>query len=234
MKTIKKILSFLPLLFIALIACSQTVNQTVNVVEFNKGLSADVQVLDVRTPEEFNQGHLKEAMLADWNNQEEFIRRVAALEKDKPVYLYCLSGTRSAAATKYMKGQGFDVVELKGGIKAWKDAEYPLMGEKEVAEISEKSYREMLDSASLVLVDFGAEWCPPCRKMKPILEEVEEENPSLSLIHIDGGSQGKLMKEFSVSQLPTYVLYKDGKEVWRTVGLTEKKVLNQTITRFKD
>lgn len=229
MKTIKKRLSLLPLLFVAFNSFSQ-----VSVEVFEKGLSADVQVLDVRTPEEFNKGHLKNAMLADWKNQEEFISRVAALDKNDPVFLYCLSGNRSAAATKYMREQGFEVVELKGGIKAWKEAELPLVEEIKVAEISEKSYRDRLSSADLVLVDFGAEWCPPCRKMKPILEEVEEENPLLSLIHIDGGSQGKLMKEFSVVQLPTYVLYKNGIEVWRAIGLTDKEVLSQTIARFKE
>lgn len=230
MKNIKIGFSFLALMLITFSACSQTVN----VEAFEKGLSAQVQVLDVRTPEEFNQGHLKDAMLADWNNQEEFKRRVAALEKDEPVYLYCLSGGRSAAATKYMRNEGFEVVELKGGINAWKQANLPLQGEKEVEELSKISYEAMLTSADIVLVDFGAEWCPPCRKMKPILDDVVKENPFISLVHIDGGSQDKLMKDMSVSQMPTYILYKKGKEVWRTVGLTDKKVLNQNIARFTD
>lgn len=207
--------------------------QVVDVAGFEKGLSPDAQVLDVRTPEEFNQGHLKDAMLANWKEKEEFVRRIEALDKTKPVYVYCLSGGRSTAAAEFLNEQGFKVTELKGGINAWKQADKPLEGAKETVQISPKSYDAMLHSSSLVLVDFGAAWCPPCRKMEPILNEIKKERPQVSLINIDGGSQTALMKAHQVLEMPTYILYKEGKEVWRTSGLTEKSVLLAALTKFK-
>ena len=163
--------------------------QTIDVNGFEKGLSTDVQLLDVRTMEEFKEGHLKGAMLADWKEKEEFARRVASLDKKKPVFVYCLSGGRSAAALAYLEENGFTVTELE------------------------------------VLMNFGASWCPPCRKMEPVLAELKTENPNVGILNIDAGKEQELMKAYSVKQIPTYILYKNGEEVWRTSGETKKSVI---------
>lgn len=208
--------------------------QTVDVNTFeNKITKKEVQILDVRTPEEFDLGHLSNAMLANWNEKDEFIRRIAALDKDEPVYIYCLSGKRSAEAANVLRDIGFsEVIELQGGINAWKQGDKRLEAESETAQISSNSYKGMLKSSSLVLVDFGAVWCPPCRKMEPILQEIEKENPNISLIRIDAGSQSTLMKSNNVLEMPTYILYKDGKEVWRASGLMEKDKINTAILSY--
>jgi rhodanese-related sulfurtransferase len=199
----------------------------------NKITKKEVQILDVRTPEEFDLGHLSNAMLANWNEKDEFIRRIAALDKDEPVYIYCLSGKRSAEAANVLRERGFsEVIELQGGINAWKQGDKRLEAESETAQISSNSYKGMLKSSSLVLVDFGAVWCPPCRKMEPILQEIEKENPNISLIRIDAGSQSTLMKSNNVLEMPTYILYKDGKEVWRASGLMEKDKINTAILSY--
>lgn len=223
------------LLFNACNSIAQTTDQVVDVNTFEKEISqGEVQLLDVRTPEEFNQGHLSNAMLANWNEKAEFIRRVEALDKDEPVYIYCLSGGRSAAAADLLREKGFSsVIELQRGINAWKQEDKPLEGEANIEQISNESYLAMLTSSSLVLVDFGASWCPPCRKMAPLIKEIEEENPTVTLIQIDGGSQTALMKTHNVFEMPTYVLYKDGKEVWRGVGLMEKKKFSSVLEQFK-
>jgi len=209
--------------------------QIVDVNTFEKETSkSEVQLLDVRTAEEFNQGHLSNAMLANWNEKAEFIRRVEALDKNEPIYIYCLSGGRSAAAANLLREKGFShVTELQGGINAWKQGDKPLEGEAAIEQISNESYLAMLTSSSLVLVDFGATWCPPCRKMEPIVKEIEEENPKVTLLKIDGGSQTSLMKNHNVFEMPTYILYKDGKEVWRDSGLMEKNKLSNALEQFK-
>jgi rhodanese-related sulfurtransferase len=214
---------------------AQTTDQVVDVNTFEKETSnKEIQLLDVRTPEEFNQGHLTNAMLANWNEKAEFIRRIEALDKDEPVYIYCLSGGRSAAAADLLREKGFSkVTELQGGINAWKQGDKPIEGEADIEQISNESYLAMLTSSSLVLVDFGATWCPPCRKMAPIIKEIEEENPTVTLIQIDGGSQTALMKIHGVFEMPTYILYKDGKEVWREAGLIEKNKITNAFEQFK-
>ena len=117
------ILSF----FISTLAFSQD-KKTVPVDEFAKGITdKKAIVLDVRRPEEFKDGHIKGALNANWQNQEEFKAKTAKLDKSKPVYVYCLSGVRSDKASEYLLKSGFkQVIALDGGIKAWTEAEKPV------------------------------------------------------------------------------------------------------------
>ena len=84
------------------------------------------QLLDVRTAGEFSGGHLANARNLDWTNGQ-LEATVRELDKTKPVLLYCASGRRSAAASEYLREQGFtDVVDLSEGITAWRDAGNPI------------------------------------------------------------------------------------------------------------
>jgi len=82
-------------------------------------------MLDVRTVEEYNQGHIKDAVLIPIQVLEE---RLSEVPKDKQVYLYCHSGTRSARAAKMLAKHGFTNIEnVLGGFEAWKHAGYPVV-----------------------------------------------------------------------------------------------------------
>lgn len=96
---------------------------------FKEKLGESVTVLDVRTPEEFKDGAISGAVLADWWNKSDFATQTAKLDKTKPIYIYCLSGVRSAAAAAELRKKGFTVTELKGGIKAWQKAGFPVAHE---------------------------------------------------------------------------------------------------------
>src|SRR5688572_30458740 len=64
--------------------------------------NTETQLLDVRREDEFKSGHIEGAFLADWTNKKQFLSRVQYLDKAKPVYIYCLSGGRSAAAATWL------------------------------------------------------------------------------------------------------------------------------------
>jgi thioredoxin-like negative regulator of GroEL len=84
-------------------------------------------------------------------------------------------------------------------------------------------FNNSIKSAQFVLVDFGAEWCPPCKKMEPVLKDFMNENSSkLTLVKMDGGIETALMKSLNVEALPTFILYKNGVEVKRKQGLVSK------------
>lgn len=82
----------------------------------------NVQLLDVRTPEEFSEGHIAGARLLDVNDSTFVEQAVAILDKERPVAVYCRSGRRSARAANQLTAQGFKVTNLDGGVLAWEDA----------------------------------------------------------------------------------------------------------------
>ena len=98
--------------------------KTVGVDEFYK-LIADresIQLLDVRSQSEYNEGHIAGAKLIDVNDSTFIDKASAQLNKQKPVAVYCRSGRRSAKAANEMVKAGYKVINLDGGIIAWQDA----------------------------------------------------------------------------------------------------------------
>lgn len=120
----KRILLSLFLVAQLFTSCKQTsANETVNIVspEEMKTLLEleDIQLIDVRTPEEFSQGYIANAQNIDYFSKT-FDADIAKLDKNKPVIVYCKSGNRSAKCIKKMKEAGFvKIYELNGGISKW-------------------------------------------------------------------------------------------------------------------
>jgi thioredoxin len=199
---------------------------SLNTQDFAKTVSSGkVQVLDVRTADEYKSGHLDKALQANWLDANEFYDRTSHLDKNIPVYIYCLSGGRSGAAAEALRAKGFKVTNMEGGINAWKKNNLPLVGNNaNVKQTTMTAYQGQIRSTNIVLVDFGAEWCPPCKKMEPVLNQFMKENASkLTLVKMDGGVETELMKTLKVDALPTFILYKNGKEVKRKQGIVSKE-----------
>ena len=72
------------------------------------------------------------------------------------------------------------------------------------------------------VIDFWATWCGPCKLMNPILDEVEKENPDLTITRIDIDSDKDMVEQYNIQSVPTYVILKDGKEVDRIIGAKPK------------
>lgn len=80
----------------------------------------DVQLVDVRTPREYNLGHIKNALNIDYLNPSLFKTSFEKLDKDKPLYIYCRSGNRSQKAARILVDMGFNkIYDLKGGYLIW-------------------------------------------------------------------------------------------------------------------
>lgn len=223
-------LFFSALQIIVFTACnSNAQTQTISIDEFEKGITkTEIQLLDVRTSEEYNSGHLTNALQANWNNESEFTERIKALDKTKPIYIYCLSGGRSNNAMQWLFKNGFTTVyNMKGGINAWKQADKKIQGAVAVKQITIQDFLNSIPKDKTVLVDIGAEWCPPCKKMKPIIDTLETEKQTI--IKIDGGTQTQLCKELIIDAFPVFIVYKNGKEVSRKQGLISLNDLKQML-----
>ena len=108
-------------------ACGQQNYENADVNGFAELINEpNTVILDVRTPEEFNEGHIEGAINLD-QNQSDFLEKAkAALPQEKTIAVYCRSGRRSANAAERLTAVGYKCVNLKGGILAWKEAKMPV------------------------------------------------------------------------------------------------------------
>jgi thioredoxin 1 len=186
-------------------------------------------VIDVRTPDEFANGHLKNAKNIDWNGTY-FENGIARLEKDEPVFVYCLSGGRSHAAAEKMRGMGFkQVYELDGGIMKWRAANLPEENTN-AGGMNETQFAALLNTDKKVLIDFYADWCGPCKKMAPYLEAMKTEMAdSVVIVRINADSNQALAKALKVDALPTLLYYSGTKQLWKNTGFIARPELESKM-----
>ena len=187
-------------------------------------------LIDVRTMEEYNGGHIESAKNIDFNGSN-FESEIAKIDKEKTVFVYCLSGGRSSAAVSFLEKKGYkNVIELVGGMMAWRSEGLP---ETKLNSQKERSnFVDFIAKNELVLVDFYADWCAPCKKMKPILNDFSNKK-IVPVLPLNADIEQQLVTKFSVINLPTLVLLKKGKEVWRGEGFHSKDQLTEIVNRFK-
>ena len=208
-------------------SCAQkpSMDLTVDAAKFSKAIAApDAQILDVRTASEYQSGHIANALQANWLDPREFNNRTQYLDKSKTIYIYCQSGGRSASAQTALILAGFNVVNLEGGISNWRMQEMPIEGAGNKVQMRVVDFEKLIQSNEYVLVEIGALWCPPCRKMQPVVDGLKQSPPKpFYFLAVDGGQDMEVMKSVKADDLPTFILYKSGIEVWRKVGVTPKE-----------
>lgn len=112
-------------------ACQSQEIPTLEPTAYEEALqqTAGAVIIDVRQPDEYVEGHLSGARLLNVLDEATFEAGIAALDKNKPYFIYCRSGRRSHSAAVKMKAIGLNVTDLKGGITAWEAAGKPITKE---------------------------------------------------------------------------------------------------------
>jgi thioredoxin 1 len=202
-------------------------------IKLNK--TPNAQLIDVRTPDEYAGGHLKKSKNIDYNGND-FEGQLNTLSKTKPVFVYCLSGGRSAAAANLMRKKGFkQVYELDGGFLKWKNENMPMEGDKtEENNAFRQSDLDKMTAGNLpVLVDFYAPWCGPCKKMEPTLAKLKTEwDGKIKVERIDIDKAVDLTKSMNIDAIPVLAIYVNGKEVKRVTGMKSETDIRNLMQEF--
>lgn len=92
------------------------------------------------------------------------------------------------------------------------------------------NFSKIIDEDKPILVDFFATWCGPCQTMSPILKQLKEDlGDSVKIIKIDVDKNPAIVSKFQIRGVPTFMLFKKGKEIWRQSGILSKRDLKHKI-----
>ena len=96
-----------------------------------------------------------------------------------------------------------------------------------------ETFKDVISGDQLVLVDFFATWCQPCKMMHPILEQVKEVlGDRIRIIKVDVDKYGVIASQYGIQSVPTLMLFRRGEMLWRTCGVVQKSELLVTIDPF--
>lgn len=218
------------LLALLLLGCNSSFSQRdqLNAEAFSKSIGEDTTafVLDVRSADEYKQGHIARSVNINWNDPS-FESQVKGLDKQTNVYLYCLSGGRSSRAAKALEDWGFkNVHELQGGLLKWKAASLPLdkVEGSQSPGLTLAEFENLITSDRIVLVDFYAEWCGPCKLMEPYLKEIDRDmKETVKLVRIDADKNEDLIHQLGIDALPVLRVYRHKKLSWAHLGYIKKE-----------
>lgn len=217
---------------------AQTV-QNVDALKFKDLIAKeDAILLDVRTPQEYSRGHIKGSTSINIGDPG-FASKIGLLQKDKTILVYCMTGSRSSAAANYMNTLGFKkIYNLQYGLMEWNQYGYAIEQSSQVAASNSVTYTEqgfdkLLKENKLVLVDFYAVWCAPCKAMEPIIDKVSADFKGKARVEkVDVEANKPITLVYQVQSVPGIVLFKSGKKVWSHNGTISYNDLAVVMKKF--
>ena len=207
--------------------------RNVDAVRFNQLIyQKEGIIIDVRTPEEFQSGHLKDASNIDYYS-DDFSKKINLVQRDVPIYLYCRSGGRSSSAAKKMLKLGFkEVYNLNDGISSWISEELSIVKSesKLINKITNHNVTKLdidnfLKNNQFSLLYISTQWCVPCKKLKPIIDILQSDFNDINILNIDADINKNEITDFNVTSVPVIILFKNNIEIYRNIGFISKESL---------
>ncbi len=102
----------------------------------------------------------------------------------------------------------------------------------DIIEAGSNDFDSIIKSNSLTLVDFWAPWCGPCKMQNPILQKIaESDDVSVSIVKVNTDDNPDIAQKYGIASIPTLILFKDGQEIDRFVGVQPEAVLKEKLQK---
>jgi len=195
-------------------------------------------LLDVRTPQEFNSGHIKGAGQMNYYEQD-FGNRLLLLSRDEAIFLYCNTGFRSSRAAQFLVQNGYQrVYNMSRGIMEWNYHSLPVERTPGSVADGENSYDmeqflQVTGGDPLVFIDFYAPWCAPCRRMMPMIDSlISEYAGKVHIIKVNADASRDLMRQLQLTGVPYFALFHHGKVVFHKGGMVTRQELEDLFREY--
>ncbi|MFW6009238.1 MAG: thioredoxin [archaeon] len=100
--------------------------------------------------------------------------------------------------------------------------------------LTDKNFEQRIKGAGIVLIDFYADWCMPCKQLTSILEEIAEENKDIKIYKIDVEENTKYVQKYNINSIPMLILLNNKEVAYKITGLTSKEDIQEKINKVKD
>jgi thioredoxin len=227
----------LSILVILFTACKNNVGRKLDIDAFNQIASNNnAQIIDLRPQAEFDSGHIVNAA-SFVSNSPELDAYIDMLYKDVPVCLLGGSAEDNTELIEKLKSKGFkNINELNGGMLAWINAKLPVQKTmpKKIYPNDTISFDNAINGNKLVMVDFNATWCKPCKMMQPSIDRVHDERSDMVIVYsIDVDKFPQYNEKYQIKGIPLVMLFKNGKTLHRSEGLLDERKINELIDKNK-
>lgn len=214
------------------LACNQADQTAITANEFKTEIEkGGVQVVDLRSESVYKKNHIPGALSVSGNTAEVIAKETYA---DMPLYLYNENGEGIDELVSNLRKGGFKkVYGLKEGISAWNKQGFKVE-ELKIFENDTIPFTKAILGSKLVMVDFNAEWCRPCKMLDPIVKKLRETRAKDAIVYsIDTDKNPDLAQQYKAESIPLLVFLKNGQEIGRSVGLISESKLNELIDQYK-
>ncbi len=100
-----------------------------------------------------------------------------------------------------------------------------------VIHLEKNNFKEIIESNKIVVVDFFANWCGPCKMLSPVIEDLSNEMIDVTFLKVDVDNFNEIASEFQIMSIPAIIIFKDGKVVGKSVGFQPKDALKKLISQ---
>ncbi len=99
-------------------------------------------------------------------------------------------------------------------------------------KLTDDNFKDIIQNGSSLILDFGAAWCSPCKKLEPILEELSEKYSAIPFYKCDVGENQQVASHFHIFSVPTVIFFKEGREINRISGLRNAEFFEGEIQKL--
>lgn len=100
-----------------------------------------------------------------------------------------------------------------------------------VIHLEKNNLKEIIESNKIVVVDFFANWCGPCKMLSPVIEDLSNEMTNVTFLKVNVDNFNEIASEFQIMSIPAIIIFKDGKVVGKSVGFQTKDALKKFISQ---